>query len=93
MEFEQFEQVLQDASAGRLGRNYPAEIQIFDSRRATGSELQQVESELRVQLPSQYKEFMRRHGSGVFMFVDLLPAIASDGRSDDLIAVNKGSLR
>ncbi|GAA4053639.1 SMI1/KNR4 family protein [Actinomadura miaoliensis] len=93
MEFGEFEEILQAASTQRLGRNYPEEIQIFDSWRATDSELQRVESELGVQLPAKYKEFMRRHGGGVFMFVDLLPVVSPDGRVDDLITVNKGKIR
>ncbi|MBC6460374.1 SMI1/KNR4 family protein [Actinomadura sp. HBU206391] len=93
MEFQEFEVVLQAARAERLGSDYPEEFQLFDFWRATDSDLRQAESELGVQLPEKYKEFMRRHGGGVFMFLDLLPVVSPDGRAEDLVMVNKGEFR
>jgi hypothetical protein len=93
VEFEELETFLLAARTEGLGSNYPEEFQLFDSWRATSSDLRQAESELNVQLPEKYKEFMCRYGGGVFMFLDILPVISPDGRAEDLVMVNKGQIR
>lgn len=90
MEFEEFETQVASVRAERAGKQYPPGFQLFDSWTASDDDLVRVEAELQTQLPAKYKEFMRRFGGGQFVFVDLLPAKSPDGRSEDLLTVNKG---
>lgn len=94
MEVEEFEVLLlQGVRAARARRTLPEEFQAFDSWRASDADIDRAETELDTRLPEKYKEFMRRHGGGMFLFVDLLPVISPDGRAEDLIEVNRGRSR
>lgn len=88
MEFEEFEAHLSAARARRTSLSSPGGFDFFASRVTSESELSEVEKALRVQLPGEYKEFMKRHGGGMFLFLDLLPVITSDDQGDDLLRVN-----
>ncbi|MFJ3901406.1 SMI1/KNR4 family protein [Streptomyces sp. NPDC090025] len=55
---------------------------------ASEAELSEAEETLQAQLPGEYREFMKRHGGGMFLFLDLLPVVASDDQEDDLVRVN-----
>lgn len=89
MEFEEFESRLSVARAEREGKRLPEGFQLFDSWAASEADLLNVEQRLRVQLPEKYKRFMRLHGAGQFLFLDLLPVISADEHDDDLITVNE----
>jgi hypothetical protein len=89
MNFEQFEEVLQSAVDQQAAQYYPPDFRLFDFHRAAESDIQRAEIELNVVLPKKYKEFMLRYGGGQFLFLDLLPVISPDGRSEDLIEVNQ----
>ncbi|MEU8578584.1 SMI1/KNR4 family protein [Streptomyces asoensis] len=88
MEFEEFQALLSTARAKRAGLSSPEGLEVFESRRASEAELLEVEEALRVQLPFAYREFLKRHGGGMFLFLDLLPVVASDDQEDDLRKVN-----
>ncbi|GAB7108380.1 hypothetical protein JCM4814A_66940 [Streptomyces phaeofaciens JCM 4814] len=89
MEFEEFEIRLSAVRAERAGRTLPEGFQLFDSWAASDVDLMRVEQELQVRLPGKYKEFMRRHGAGQFLFLDLLPVVSVDEDGDDLLSVNR----
>jgi len=93
VEFEEFEAILRDVRAAEAGRTLPEGFQLFDSWRASDADIERAESELGVQLPEKYKVFMQRHGGGVFQFMELLPMVSPDGRSEDLIEVNLDQFR
>jgi hypothetical protein len=94
MEFDEFEVLLHDAQAKYAGGRVPEGLRLFDSLRASDQDLDHVESGLAVSLPKKYREFMKRHGGGQFLFIDLLPAISKEGRRKDLLIVNSdASLR
>jgi hypothetical protein len=89
MEFEEFETHLARVRTEREGKFLPAGFQLFDSRTASEADLQRAEEALEVRLPEKYKEFMRRHGAGQFLFLDLLPVTPPDEGGDDLVSVNR----
>lgn len=89
MEFDEFEALLHDARAKYAGDRIPEGLSLFDFLRASDQDLDQVEMELAVHLPSKYREFMKRYGGGQFLFVDLLPAISEGDRLEDLVMVNR----
>ncbi|MFE2967394.1 SMI1/KNR4 family protein [Streptomyces sp. NPDC059340] len=93
MEFEEFEVHLSATRAKRAGLSSPEGIDVFESRVASEAELLEVEESLRVQLPSEYREFMKRHGGGMFLFLDLLPVVAPDAQEDDLRRVNAAEFK
>jgi hypothetical protein len=93
VEFEEFEALLRDVRAAQAGRTLPEGFQLFDSWRASDADIDRAESELEVRLPEKYKLFMRRHGGGVFQFVELLPVVSPDARSEDLMEVNHNQFR
>jgi hypothetical protein len=93
VEFEEFEALLRGVRAAQAGRALPEGFQLFDSWRASDADIERAESELEVRFPEKYKIFMRRYGGGVFQFVELLPVVSSDGRSEDLIEVNRNQFR
>ncbi|MFJ3860340.1 SMI1/KNR4 family protein [Streptomyces sp. NPDC090085] len=88
MESEEFEVHLSAARAKRAGLSSPEGFDVFESRVASEAELSEVEETLEAQLPGEYREFMKRHGGGMFLFLDLLPVVASDDQEDDLTRVN-----
>jgi antitoxin YobK len=90
LDFEEFDVLVEDARAVQAGRGLPGEIRFFDSWRASEADIERAESELTVRLPQKYKEFMRRYGGGMFLYVDLLPIVTPDGRTEDLLEVNGG---
>ncbi|MEV4703875.1 SMI1/KNR4 family protein [Actinoplanes sp. NPDC049316] len=71
----------------------PEGFALFDELTATPVDLDRVERELAVTLPALYKEFLVRIGGGLFLFLDLLPAVAAEEFEEDLISVNTGPLR
>jgi hypothetical protein len=93
MEFEEFEILARNARAATVGEVLPEGFQLFDSWRASEAEIQHVESRLNVRLPEKYKEFMRRRGGGVFLYVELLPIASPGERSEDLMGVNSSEFR
>jgi hypothetical protein len=93
VEFEEFEALLQDVRTAQAGRTLPEGFQLFDSWRASDADIEHVEDQLDIRLPEKYKTFMRRHGGGVFQFVELLPVVSPNDRSEDLIEVNRGQFR
>lgn len=90
MDFEEFEVLVEDARAVQARRELPSEIRFFDSWRASDADIERAELELMVRLPQKYKEFMRRYGGGMFLYIDLLPIVSPDGRAEDLLEVNGG---
>ncbi|MFF9865077.1 SMI1/KNR4 family protein [Streptomyces sp. NPDC013953] len=88
MEFEEFEAHLAAARAKRAGLSGPEGFEVFECRTASEGELLRAEVALRAQLPAEYKEFMQRHGGGMFLFLDLLPVVGSSDQEDDLVKVN-----
>ncbi|MFC8957794.1 SMI1/KNR4 family protein [Streptomyces sp. NPDC057101] len=93
MEFEEFEAYLSAARAKRAGLSSPEGFDVFESRVASETDLLEVEEALGVQLPGEYREFMKRHGGGMFLFLDLLPVAASDDQEDDLRRVNASEFK
>lgn len=88
MEFEEFETHLAAARTKRAGLSSGEGFDVFEGRLASQEDLVAAERALRVQLPDDYKEFMKRHGGGMFLFLDLLPVSGSDDQEDDLVKVN-----
>ncbi|MET9964978.1 SMI1/KNR4 family protein [Streptomyces sp. NPDC006356] len=88
MEFEEFEAHLAAARAKRAGLSSPEGFEVFERRVASEDDILAAEGALHVQLPDDYKEFMKRHGGGMFLFLDLLPIAGSDDQEDDLLKVN-----
>jgi hypothetical protein len=88
MEFEEFETYLAAARAKRGSLSDPEGFEVFECRRASEAELLRAEDALGVQLPGEYKEFMKRHGGGMFLFLDLLPIVGSGDHEDDLLKIN-----
>ncbi|WP_108990757.1 SMI1/KNR4 family protein [Streptomyces coelicoflavus] len=88
MEFDEFEEHLSRASVRRASLVGSSDIEVFEGQIASESELSTAENTLGVELPEKYKQFMKRHGGGEFLFIDLLPIIASDSQEDDLLGVN-----
>ncbi|WP_123798577.1 SMI1/KNR4 family protein [Amycolatopsis keratiniphila] len=93
MEFGEFDALVLRTREGLRTQDYPEGFFPFDSWRSSEEEIERVEQELDVRLPGQYKEFMVRHGGGAFLFVDLLPVVAPGPRAEDLVSVNRDSLR
>ncbi|MEV8065065.1 SMI1/KNR4 family protein [Streptomyces sp. NPDC085995] len=93
MEFEEFEAILSAARTERAGQSLPEGFQLFDSWVASDADLSHAEQTLRARLPEKYKEFMRRHGAGQFLFLDLLPVVSVDEQQDDLLSVNEEEFR
>ena len=93
MDFEEFQEALERVENQQAEQNHPEGVQVFDFWRATDSDIQRAESELGVALPTKYKEFMLRYGGGQFLFLDILPVVSPDGRSEDLIEVNQDGFR
>ncbi|MFE6611142.1 SMI1/KNR4 family protein [Amycolatopsis sp. NPDC057786] len=93
MEFDEFDALVLRTREGLPTQDYPEDFFPFESWRSSEEEIERVEHELDVRLPAQYKEFMMRHGGGGFLFVDLLPVVAPGPRKEDLVSVNRGSLR
>jgi hypothetical protein len=89
MEFEEFDALLAEVRARRVGQAPSPDIKLFDFWTASDEDLARAESALGSQLPARYKEFMRRYGGGQFLFVDLLPVISPDGRAEDVLTVNQ----
>ncbi|OKK18661.1 hypothetical protein AMK09_17155 [Streptomyces sp. CB02488] len=69
-----------------------SELDVFEFRSTSESEISDVEAALSVHFPKKYKEFMKRYGGGMFLFVDLLPVVDSE-EGDDLLKVNRGEFR
>ncbi|SOB85317.1 SMI1/KNR4 family protein [Streptomyces sp. 1331.2] len=88
MEFEEFEAKLVAARAKRAGLNSPEGFDVFEFRTASEDDLMVAEEALGARLPGEYKEFMKRYGGGMFLFLDLLPIASSDDQEDDLLKVN-----
>lgn len=64
-EFEEF--------VGAVRRENPAWLDGFEALIATSSEVAEIEHELGVRLPDEYRWFMMRYGGGAFGFLDVLP--------------------
>jgi hypothetical protein len=92
MEFEEFETGLAEYRRGQRLEFLPEEFDPFESLAATDADLAVAEAELGVHLPEKYKEFMKRHGGGVFGFVELLPVKSPDQGKEDLLEVNASNL-
>jgi hypothetical protein len=90
VEFTDFEARLADVRSSPSVAVLPAEMQMFDFIAVTDERMVAVEAALRVRLPAKYRQFMKGYGGGQFLFVDLLPAVSSEGR-EDLISVNGGA--
>lgn len=88
MEFEEFETHLAAAHAKRAGLSGPEGFEVFECRTASEDDLLRAEGALHAQLPHEYKDFMKRHGGGMFLFLDLLPVVGSGDQDDDLLKVN-----
>ncbi|MGW7517196.1 SMI1/KNR4 family protein [Streptomyces sp. NPDC054796] len=89
MEFEEFEEKLRAAQQKHAPPGRPPELHPFDSWTASDEDIARVQEELGSTLPRKYTEFMRRHGGGQFLFVDLLPVLSHDGTEDDLVTSNR----
>ena len=90
MRFEEFEAHLAAARAKRAGLSSPEGFEVFEGRAASEDDLLAVEDALQVRLPDEYKEFMKRHGGGMFLFLDLLPIAGTGDHEDDVLKVNLG---
>ncbi|MFD5575194.1 SMI1/KNR4 family protein [Streptomyces cadmiisoli] len=88
MEFEEFEVHLAATRAKRAGLSGPEGFEVFECRAASEGELLRAEGALHAQLPQEYREFMKRHGGGMFLFLDLLPVVGSGDQDDDLLKAN-----
>lgn len=88
LEFKDFEAHLAAARAKRAGLSSPEGFEVFEGRAASEEDVLAAEDALHVQLPDDYKEFMKRHGGGMSLFLDLLPISGSDGQEEDLLKVN-----
>ncbi|MFD5284335.1 SMI1/KNR4 family protein [Streptomyces rubrogriseus] len=88
MEFEEFETHLAAARTKRAALSSPEDFEAFEERAASEEDLRAAERALHARLPEDYREFMKRHGGGMFLFLDLLPISGSDGQEDDLLKVN-----
>lgn len=89
MNVAEFEMQLAAARGAREGGMEIERFVPFDLHPATADELAHAERALDVELPDQYKDFMMRHGGGMFLFVDLLPIKSSDA-PEDLLSRNTG---
>ncbi len=87
MELAEFESHLAAARSKRAALSSAGAVDVFEGRLASAEELLQVEAALDAQLPVEYKEFMRRYGGGMFLFLDLLPVASADPYEDDLLGV------
>jgi antitoxin YobK len=91
VEFAEFDGNFDDAQAEFAGDAVPGGLRLFDCARASEQDLERVESELNIQLPWKYREFMKKYGGGQFLFVDLLPVITQDPGEEDLLGVNSNA--
>lgn len=89
MELDEVTALLAEVHARRVPPDLPEELNPFDFTTASDAELDRVEGVLGVRLPPLYRAFLPRVG-GQFLFLDVLPAVARDSRSDDLLTENQG---
>ncbi|MEU6769008.1 SMI1/KNR4 family protein [Streptomyces sp. NPDC046853] len=90
METEEFEACLQASRAQRAGVSHPEGFELFDSLKASDADIDRVERALGAKFPEKYKYFMKEHGGGGFVFLDVLPVVDPDGSSEDVLEVNGG---
>jgi hypothetical protein len=88
VQFDEFGEIFREMQSKWLEEAHPEEFFPFARWRASDSDLQRVERELMVQLPSVYKNFMRQYGGGQFLCLDLLPVISADDNNEDVLTVN-----
>ncbi|GAA1594332.1 SMI1/KNR4 family protein [Actinoplanes couchii] len=62
----------------------------FDSWIASEADLIRAQTELRVRLPEKYKQFMTTYGGGGFVNLEVIPVVAPNDRTRDLIGLNSG---
>lgn len=93
MDFTELERLFRDVRAARLAADLPHGFELFDLITASDADFAEAEAVLGVSLPVKYREFMSQIGGGSFPFLDLLPVVARDGLTDDLVAANSGAWR
>ena len=88
VELEEFDSRLREFRASDPAAESLNEYSPFDGMLASEADLAEAEIALGCRLPPCYRDFMRRHGGGMFYFLDLVPVVSRDKRLENLVELN-----